>query len=59
MESWLSIKQGFITSIPKHTFDFRNLRKFWEQLQQKRTEGKINKWYNIFTKAQTILTLYC
>ena len=59
MESWLSFKQDFITSIPKHTFDFRNLRKFWELFQQKRTEKKSNKWYNIFTNTQTILTLYC
>lgn len=59
MESWLSTKQGFITSIPKHTFDFRKLRRFWEQFQQKRTERKTNKWYNIFTNARAILTPYC
>ena len=43
MENWLSSTQDFITSIPKHTFDFRNLRKVWELFQRKRTEKKIKQ----------------
>lgn len=59
MESWLSINRDFITSIPRHIFDFRNLKKFQEQFQKKRSKPKTNKWYNTFTNGQTTLILSC